>query len=73
VIVSGARTPVGSFGGSLASVSAVKLGAIAVTSAIERAGTRILFLASEKQKKKKKRNWIPFLALFLLYDSCLSL
>jgi acetyl-CoA C-acetyltransferase len=38
VIVSAARTPVGSFGGSLASVSAVKLGSVAVSAAIERAG-----------------------------------
>ena len=37
-IVSAVRTPIGSFGGSLASVSAVKLGAIAVKGALQRAG-----------------------------------
>ena len=38
VIVSVARTPVGSFQGSLASVSAPKLGAIALKGAIDKAG-----------------------------------
>jgi acetyl-CoA C-acetyltransferase len=37
-IVSAVRTPIGSFGGSLASVSAVKLGSIAVKAALQRAG-----------------------------------
>lgn len=37
-IVSAVRTPIGSFGGSLASFSAVQLGSIAVKAAIERAG-----------------------------------
>jgi acetyl-CoA C-acetyltransferase len=37
VIVSGARTPIGSFQGSLASLSAPKLGAIAIRAALERA------------------------------------
>lgn len=37
VIVSAVRTPIGSFGGSLKEVSAVKLGAIAVKEAIKRA------------------------------------
>uniref|UniRef100_A0A1B6FXX3 acetyl-CoA C-acetyltransferase n=1 Tax=Cuerna arida TaxID=1464854 RepID=A0A1B6FXX3_9HEMI len=36
-IVSGARTPMGSFGGSLAAVSATKLGALAIQAAVERA------------------------------------
>jgi acetyl-CoA C-acetyltransferase len=36
VVVAGARTPVGSFQGSLASLSAPKLGAIAVRAALER-------------------------------------
>jgi len=40
VIVSAARTPVGVFQGSLAPLSAVKLGAIAIKSAIERAGVK---------------------------------
>ncbi|MBP6390341.1 MAG: acetyl-CoA C-acyltransferase [Flavobacteriales bacterium] len=38
VIVSAVRTPIGSFGGSLAEVSATQLGAIAVKAAVERAG-----------------------------------
>ncbi|MEN9370493.1 MAG: hypothetical protein RI952_1358 [Bacteroidota bacterium] len=38
VIVSAARTPMGSFGGSLSAVSATKLGAIAVQEAVKRAG-----------------------------------
>jgi len=38
VIVSAVRTPMGSFGGSLSSVSATKLGAAAIKGAIEKAG-----------------------------------
>jgi len=38
VIVAAARTPIGSFGGALASVSAVELGAIALKEAIKRCG-----------------------------------
>lgn len=38
VIVSGARTPIGNFGGSLSSLSAVDLGVIAAKEAINRAG-----------------------------------
>lgn len=38
VIVAGARTPMGAFQGSLSSVSATKLGAIAIAGALERAG-----------------------------------
>lgn len=37
-IVSAVRTPIGSFGGTLASVNAVTLGGIAVKAAVERAG-----------------------------------
>ncbi len=40
VIVSAARTPVGAFQGSLASLSAPKLGAAAIKAAIERAGLK---------------------------------
>jgi acetyl-CoA C-acetyltransferase len=40
VIVSGARTPIGSFQGTLASVPAPKLGAVAIRAALERAGLR---------------------------------
>jgi acetyl-CoA C-acetyltransferase len=38
VILSAARTPVGTFGGSLAEVPAVKLGAEAIAEALRRAG-----------------------------------
>ncbi len=40
VIVSAVRTPIGSFGGSLASFSATQLGGIAIKAAIEKAGIR---------------------------------
>ena len=38
VIVSGARTPIGSFQGSLSSLAAPKLGAVAIRAALERGG-----------------------------------
>jgi acetyl-CoA C-acetyltransferase len=38
VIVAGARTPIGKFGGGLSTVPAVELGGIAIRSALERAG-----------------------------------
>ena len=38
VIISAVRTPIGSFGGSLASLSATELGAIALKGALEKAG-----------------------------------
>ncbi len=37
-IISAVRTPIGSFGGSLSSLSAVKLGSIAFKGALEKAG-----------------------------------
>jgi acetyl-CoA C-acetyltransferase len=37
-LVSAARTPIGRFGGSLASVPAVELGAVAIRAAVDRAG-----------------------------------
>src|SRR6201989_3038324 len=39
-IVSATRTPIGSFGGSLASLSATQLGAVAIKSAVEKAGLK---------------------------------
>src|SRR6201994_1791913 len=39
-IVSATRTPVGSFGGSLASLSATQLGALAIKSAVEKSGLK---------------------------------
>ena len=38
VIVAAVRTPIGSFGGALASVSATELGAIALKGALDKAG-----------------------------------
>ena len=38
VIVSAVRTPIGSFGGSLSSISATKLGALAIKGAMQKAG-----------------------------------
>jgi acetyl-CoA C-acetyltransferase len=40
VIVSAVRTPIGSFGGSLKSLSATQLGAIAINGAIAKAGIK---------------------------------
>jgi acetyl-CoA C-acetyltransferase len=40
VIVAATRTPIGSFGGSLAGISATQLGAIAIKSVIEKAGLK---------------------------------
>src|SRR5580692_4750700 len=40
VIVSATRTPIGSFGGSLATLSATQLGAIVIKSAVEKAGLK---------------------------------
>jgi acetyl-CoA C-acetyltransferase len=37
-ILSGARTPIGKFGGSLASLSAADMGVVAAKAALERAG-----------------------------------
>lgn len=37
-IVSATRTPIGSFRGTLSSLSATQLGAVAIESAVERAG-----------------------------------
>src|SRR5690606_25498746 len=37
-IISAVRTPIGSFGGALSSISASKLGAIAIKEAVQRAG-----------------------------------
>ena len=39
-IISATRTPVGSFGGSLASLSATQLGAVAIKAAVEKSGLR---------------------------------
>ena len=38
VIVAGARTPIGKFGGALSSLSATDLGGVAIKAAVNRAG-----------------------------------
>jgi len=56
VIVSGVRTPIGSFGGTLQDVPVVKLGSLVIKEALKRAGLRpevgevLLALAPEKLK-----------------------
>ena len=40
VILSGCRTPIGTFGGAFKDVSAVELGTVAVREAVRRAGVR---------------------------------
>ncbi len=49
VIVSGARTPIGSFGGSLKSVSAIDLGTLAMKGAIKKAGLKPVASAFQKE------------------------
>ena len=41
VIVSAVRTPMGSFGGALSSLSATQLGAAAIKGAVEKAGIKV--------------------------------
>ncbi len=48
VIVSGARTPVGAFGGSLKDVTAVEMGRLVISEAVKRAGIRPV-VGDEKQ------------------------
>ena len=51
VIVSAVRTPIGSFGGALSSVSATKLGATAIKGAISKAGIDRYFAVKGKKAK----------------------
>ena len=51
VIISGCRTPVGKFQGSLADLSATQLGAIVVREAVKRAG-----LDSKQSHSRRKRS-----------------
>ena len=57
VIVSGARTPVGSFGGTLKDVSAIDMGAMVVAEAVKRAG-----ITSEERRvgKECRSRWSPY-------------
>jgi acetyl-CoA C-acetyltransferase len=59
VIVSAVRTPIGSFGGSLASFKATELGSIAVKNAVSRAGTK------HQQTLKRVRFLLPLTLRFL--------
>src|SRR5206468_6831759 len=54
VIVSAVRTPIGSFGGSLASVSAVKLGATAVKAALAKINLDPKQVRSEERRVGKE-------------------
>ena len=68
VIVSGVRTAVGTFGGSLVDVSAVKIGSLVVKEALRRAGLRpkagdcslstisFFFVGSERQTVSSRRS-----------------
>ena len=57
VIVSAARTAIGSFGGSLAGVSAVDLGITAAKGAIERAGIDASLIDEAVRKCFRRRTW----------------
>jgi len=68
VIVSGVRTPIGNFGGSLQDIPVVKLGSIVIKEALKKAGLRpgrspeVLSYAPEKSKDKgltelEKKYW----------------
>ena len=72
VIVSAVRTPMGSFGGCLSSVSATKLGSIAIKGAIEKAGIESkivneVFMGNVLQANLGKllRGKLQFLQVFL--------
>ena len=56
VIVSGARTPIGAFGGSLKSVSAIELGSIVIKEAVKRAGLRPTIGDQTKEAVADKTN-----------------
>jgi acetyl-CoA C-acetyltransferase len=53
VIVSAVRTPIGCFQGSLSSISATQLGAIAIKGALAKAGKKISLLFSFKRHLSK--------------------
>ena len=52
VIVSGMRTPIGAFGGTLSSTPVVELGAVVLRESLQRAGLR-------PQTSEKDRQWMP--------------
>ena len=83
VIVSGARTAVGSFGGSLKGVGAVDLGALVIREAIRRAGLRPevsdavracrpdVFRDAGKTDLQKKYHDYPDTAAPVYFDECI--
>lgn len=83
VIVSGARTAVGSFGGSLKGVGAVDLGALVIREAIRRAGLRPelsaavrgcrpdVFREMDKTEIQKKHYDYPDTAAPVYFDECI--
>ena len=54
VILSGARTAIGTFGGSLAGTSAIDLGALAARAALERAGVEGEAVPRSKARKGRR-------------------
>ena len=83
VIVSGARTAVGSFGGSLKGIGAVDLGALVIREAIRRAGLRPevsaavracrpdVFREMDKTEIQKKYYDYPDTATPVYFDECI--
>jgi acetyl-CoA C-acetyltransferase len=83
VIVSGARTAVGSFGGSLKGIGAVDLGALVIREAIRRAGLRPevstavrgccpdVFQGMDKTEIQKKHYDYPDTATPVYFDECI--
>src|SRR5512133_2493781 len=83
VIVSGARTAVGSFGGSLKDVRAVDLGALVIKEAIRRAGLRPevssavraccpeVFTDADKTELRKRYYDYPEMLTPVYFDECI--
>ncbi len=72
VIVSGARTAIGSFGGSLQSVPAIELGALVIKDALKRAGLRPVVsrqMAADAPDKLKDRGLIDLEKQYQDWDS----
>jgi len=72
VIVSGARTAIGSFGGSLQAVPAIELGALVIKDALKRAGLRPVVsrqMAADAPDKLKDRGLIDLEKQYQDWDS----
>lgn len=75
VIVSGARTAIGSFGGSLKSVSAIDMGALVIRKALEKAGLRPVVgsdMAAFAPEKLKSRELPAIEARYNTWDPSLT-